>query len=87
MTVFFQFPLEIRKITNLIENLNGKIRNYTKSKILYNSDDAVKKTVYLSLMEIEKKWTQLIHNWDLIMNQFMIIFENKKQNPGISINL
>ena len=29
LTVFFQFPLEIRKIiytTNLIENLNGKIR-------------------------------------------------------------
>ena len=35
LTVFFQFPLEIRKIiytTNLIENLNGKIRKYTKSK-------------------------------------------------------
>ena len=59
-TVFFQFPLEIRKIiytTNLIENLNGKIRKYTKSKFLFPSDDAVKKTVYLSLMEIEKKWT------------------------------
>ena len=29
LTVFFEFPLEIRKIiytTNLIENLNGKIR-------------------------------------------------------------
>ena len=60
LTVFFQFPLEIRKIiytTNLIENLNGKIRKYTKSKFLFPSDDAVKKTVYLSLMEIEKKWT------------------------------
>ena len=43
--------------TNLIENLNGKIRKYTKSKFLFPSDDAVKKTVYLSLMEIEKKWT------------------------------
>ena len=35
LTVFFQFPLEIRKIiytTNLIENLNGKIRKYTKCK-------------------------------------------------------
>ena len=65
LTVFFQFPLEIRKIiytTNLIENLNGKIRKYTKSKLSFPSDDAVKKTVYLSLMEIEKKWTQPIHN-------------------------
>lgn len=32
LTVFFEFPVEIRKIiytTNLIENLNGKIRKYT----------------------------------------------------------
>ena len=35
--------------------------------------------VYLSLMEIEKKWTQPIHNWGLIMNQFMLIFENRIQ--------
>ena len=82
LTVFFQFPLEIRKIiytTNLIENLNGKIRKYTKSKLSFHSDDAVKKTVYLSLMEIEKKWTMPISNWGLIMNQFMLIFENRIQ--------
>lgn len=82
LTVFFQFPLEIRKIiyiTNLIENLNGKIRKYIKSELSFPSDDAVKKTVYLSLMEIEKKWIQSIHNWGLIMNQFMYIFENRIQ--------
>ncbi len=36
LTVFFDFPLEIRQIiytTNLIENLNGKIRKYTKNKL------------------------------------------------------
>ena len=65
LTVFSQFPLEIRK--------------YTKSKLSFPSDDAVKKMVYLSLMEIEKKWTQPIHNWGLIMNQFMLMFENRIQ--------
>jgi len=78
--VFFQFPLEIRRIiytTKLIENLNGKIRKYTKSKISFPSDDAVKKTIYLSLLEIEKKWMMPISNWGLIMNQFMLIFEDK----------
>ena len=82
LTVFFLFPLEIRNIiytTNLIENLNGKIRKYTKSKLSFPSDDAVKKTIYLFLMEIEKKWTQPIHNWGLIMNQFISIFENRIQ--------
>ena len=82
LTVFFQFPLEIRNIiytTNPIENLNGKIRKYTKSKLSFPSDDAVKKTVYLSLMEIEKKWTQPIHNWGLIMNQFILIFKTESR--------
>ena len=63
--------------TNLIENLNGKIRKYTKSKLSFPSDDAVKKMVYLALMEIEKKWTMPITNWGLIMNQFMLIFERR----------
>ena len=33
----------------------------------------------LTVMEIEKKWTQPIHNWGLIMNQFMLMFENRIQ--------
>ena len=65
LIAFFLFPLELRNIiytTNLIENLNGKIRKYTKLKLSFPFDDAVKKTVCLSLMEIEKKWAQPIHN-------------------------
>lgn len=44
LTVFFEFSLEIRKIiytTNLIENLNGKIRKYTKNKMSFAADNAV----------------------------------------------
>jgi len=82
LTVFFDFPLEIRKIiytTNLIENLNGKIRKYTKNKMAFPTDDALKKSVYLSLMQITKKWMQPIHNWGLILNQFLTIFEKRVQ--------
>jgi len=45
LTVFFEFPLEISKIiytTNLIENLNAKIRTYTKTKLSFPTDDAIK---------------------------------------------
>ena len=42
--------------TNLIENLNGKIRKYTKTKMSFPTDDALRKSVWLSLQEIEKKW-------------------------------
>jgi transposase-like protein len=41
---FFGFTAEIRKIrntTNLIENLNGKIRKYTKNQLSFPTDDAV----------------------------------------------
>lgn len=78
LTVFLEFPLEIRKIiytTNLIENLNGKIRKYTKNKMSFPTDDAVMKSVYLALNEATKKWTMPIHNWGLVLSQFMIIFE------------
>lgn len=82
LTVFFDFPIEIRKIiytTNLIENLNGKIRKYTKNKLSFPTDDAVLKSVYLALMEATKKWSMPIHNWGLILNQFLTIFEKRVQ--------
>lgn len=80
LTVFFDFPLEIRQIiytTNLIENLNGKIRKYTKNKLSFPNDDAVLKSVYLALREASKKWTMPIRNWGMILNQFLTIFENR----------
>jgi len=80
LMVFMDFPVEIRKIiytTNLIENLNGKIRKYTKNKLSFPTDDAVKKSVYLALNEITKKWTMPIRNWGVIHNQFIAIFENR----------
>ena len=80
LTVFFEFPLEIRTIiytTNLIENLNGKIRKYTKNKLSYPTDDAVIKSVFLALRESTKKWTMPIRNWGIILNQFLAIFENR----------
>lgn len=80
LTAFLDFPLEIRKIiytTNIIENLNGKIRKYTKNKLSYPTDEAVMKSVYLAVQEVTKKWTMPIREWGMILNQFMIMFENR----------
>jgi putative transposase len=80
LTAFLDFPLEIRKIiytTNIIENLNGKIRKYTKNKLSYPTDEAVLKSVFLAVMESTKKWTMPIRDWGMILNQFMIMFENR----------
>ncbi|MCV6628846.1 MAG: IS256 family transposase [Flavobacteriaceae bacterium] len=80
LTVFYEFPIEIRKIiytTNLIENLNGKIRKYTKNKLSFPTDDAVMKSVYLAIREATKKWSMPIRNWGIILNQFLTIYEKR----------
>lgn len=80
LTAFLDFPLEIRKIiytTNIIENLNGKIRKYTKTKLSFPTDDAVLKSVYLAIIEATKKWTYPIQNWGILLNQFIIMFEKR----------
>ena len=77
---YFEYPLELRKIiytTNTIENLNRGIRKYTKTKTQFTNENAASKSVYLSIMNIENAWTKPILGWGLILNQFLIIFENR----------
>ncbi len=80
LTHFFDYPIEIRTLiytTNIIENLNGKIRKYTSNKLSFPDDQAVVKAVYLALREITKKWTLPVRNWPIILNQFLTIFEGR----------
>jgi transposase-like protein len=80
LTHFLSYPLEIRSIiytTNVIENLNGKIRKYTHSKMSFPDDQALIKSVYLALREITKRWTCPIANWPMILNQFIHMFEDR----------
>jgi transposase-like protein len=80
LTTFFDYPIEIRKMiytTNTIENLNRGIRKYTKTKVQFVDDNAAQKSVYMAIMNIERKWSRPILNWGLILNQFLIIFDNR----------
>lgn len=80
LTSYFEFPMEIRKIiytTNTIENVNRGIRKYVKTKVQFTDDMAAQKAVYLALVNIEKKWNVTLHNWGLILHQFLTIFENR----------
>jgi putative transposase len=80
LTQFFDYPLEIRKIvytTNIIESLNRGIRKYTKTKSIFPHDQAALKAVYLAIGNIENKWTMPIRNWGMILQQFLIKFEDR----------
>ncbi|MGC1633537.1 MAG: transposase, partial [Gelidibacter sp.] len=73
-------PVDIRKIiytTNLIENLNGKIRKYTKNKLSFPTDEAVMKSVYLAVREATKKWSMPVRNWGVIVDQFLILYQER----------
>lgn len=55
----------------------GKIRKYTKTKLSFPTDDALRKSVWLAISEIEKRWTSPVRNWGIVINQFIAIFENR----------
>lgn len=77
---YFDYPLELRKIiytTNTIENLNRGIRKYTKTKTQFPNENAASKSIYLSIKNIEEAWTRPTPNWGLILNQYLVIFENR----------
>lgn len=43
----------------------------------FPTDEAVLKSVYLALKEATKKWTMPIHNWGIVVNQFIGLFEQR----------
>jgi len=78
LSVFFQFPEDIRKAiytTNAIESVNSSIRKIIKNKKSFPNDNAVFKMLYLALKDCSKKWTMPIRDWELALNQFIIRFD------------
>lgn len=55
----------------------ARLENIRKQNLSYPNDDAVKKSVYLAISEIENKWTQPVRNWGIVFNQFINIFEDR----------
>jgi transposase-like protein len=80
IATMFAYPPEIRKIiytTNSIEGFNRWLRKYTKTKVLFPTDQALEKSLYLAMKNITKKWTGAVRNWWPILNQFKIFFEGR----------
>ena len=80
LTTYFKYDTKIRKLiytTNPIESLNKQLRKYTKTKSLYPTDEALMKSIYLSLKEATRKWTGRIPGWGEIYSQLSIYFEGR----------
>ncbi|WP_425057712.1 IS256 family transposase ISPeth4 [Sporomusa carbonis] len=87
LSTYFKYPQEVRTLiytTNAVEGFHRMLRKYTKTKTVYPTDDAVKKSVFLSIQEISKKWSMPIRDWGIIIGQLMIFFEDRLQARKVS---
>lgn len=80
LSAYFKYPAEVRRLiytTNAVEGFHRMLRKYTKTKTVFPSDDSLKKSIFLSIQEITKKWTMPIKDWGIIMGQLSIFFEER----------
>ena len=80
LTVFFDYPPEIRKViytTNAIESLNYSLRRVLKNRGAFPNDESILKVLYLALQNAAKKWSMPIRDWKAALNQFVIIFGDR----------
>jgi putative transposase len=77
LTVFFDYPPEIRRViytTNAIESLNYSLRKRLKTRGVFPNDESLVKVLYLALQQVAKKWTRPIRDWKAALNQFVMLF-------------
>lgn len=82
LSTYFKYPEEVRRLiytTNAVEAYHRMLRKYTKTKTVYPTDDAVRKSVFLSIQEITKKWSMPVRDWGIIIGQLMIFFDDRFQ--------
>jgi transposase-like protein len=80
LSAYFKYPSEVRRLiytTNTVEGFHRMLRKYTKTKTVFPSDDSLKKSIYLSIQDISKKWSMPIRDWGIIIGQLSIFFEDR----------
>jgi putative transposase len=81
LSVFFNFPPEIRRIvytTNAIESLNYQLRKVIKTKGHFPNEDATLKLLYLGLRNIERNWKAAPAFWKQAALQLIAFFGEER---------
>ncbi|EGO63104.1 hypothetical protein ALO_14752 [Acetonema longum DSM 6540] len=87
LSTYFKYPQPVRTLiytTNAVEGFHRMLRKYTKTKTVYPTDDSIRKSVFLSIQEISKKWSMPIRDWGIIVGQLMVFFEDRLQQRKVS---
>lgn len=80
LSTYFKYLQEMRTLiytTNSIENFNRQLRKVAKAKSVFPTDDSLLKMLYLSMMDITKKWTGRRKDWGSIHSQLEIFFADR----------
>ncbi len=80
LSTFFKYPEEIRKLiytTNPIESVNSCIRKIARPKRIFPTNDSALKIVFLALQGRLRKWTMRVRNWNMIIGQLSIHFNER----------
>mgnify|MGYP001342996148 CR=1 FL=1 len=80
LSTYFKYSPEIRKIiytTNALEGFNRQLRKFTKTRTVFPTDEALRKSLYLATEKVMEKWTSPSPNWGLTLAQLTIVFKDK----------
>lgn len=80
LATFFAYPTDIRKVictTNAIGSLNSVVRHAIKKRKVFQTDDAVKKGVWLAFQAASQNWTMPLRDWRMAMSHFIIGFGDR----------
>lgn len=87
LSTYFKYPQEVGTLiytTNAVEGFHRMLCKYTKTKSVYPTDDAVKKSAFLSIQEISKKWSMPIRDLGIIIGQLLVFFEDRLDTRKVS---
>ena len=76
----FKFSMGTRKLiytTNAIESVNSAYKKLNRQRSAFPNPTSLLKSLYLSTMQVTKKWTQAIRNWGRVYSEFCIMYEGR----------
>jgi len=77
LSTYFKYSKYSRKLmytTNPIESFNSSVRKVIKTRSVFPTQDALVKLFYLSMLDIQKRWTQILRDWGYIYAELTIFF-------------
>ncbi|WP_417629273.1 hypothetical protein [Paenibacillus vulneris] len=63
----------------MIESCHRQLRKVTKGKSIFPTDEALLKMLYLSTMDVQRKWTGRVQNWGQILQQLTVYYPERVQ--------